>query len=178
MSHHILSLAVLCGGALLCAGTAQAADTAKAPVALITDGGVANEIGVITFTDNQNGLDIAVDLVGLPAGEHGLHIHEKGDCGPAEKDGNMAAGMAAGGHYDPANTGSHKGPDNDKGHKGDLPKITANADGSVKMNLHAPNLKVADIKGRSVMVHAGGDNYTDQPPMGGGGARIACGVIE
>jgi superoxide dismutase, Cu-Zn family len=28
------------------------------------------------------------------------------------------------------------------------------------------------------MIHAGGDNYADQPqPLGGGGARIACGVI-
>jgi Cu-Zn family superoxide dismutase len=28
------------------------------------------------------------------------------------------------------------------------------------------------------MIHEGGDNYSDQPkPLGGGGARIACGVI-
>jgi len=27
------------------------------------------------------------------------------------------------------------------------------------------------------MIHAGGDNYSDQPePLGGGGGRIACGV--
>jgi Copper/zinc superoxide dismutase (SODC) len=36
-----------------------------------------------------------------------------------------------------------------------------------------------DVKGRSVMIHAGGDNYSDQPaPLGGGGARIACGVAR
>jgi Cu-Zn family superoxide dismutase len=29
------------------------------------------------------------------------------------------------------------------------------------------------------MIHAGSDNYSDSPkPLGGGGARIACGVIE
>jgi len=29
------------------------------------------------------------------------------------------------------------------------------------------------------MIHAGGDNYADQPaPLGGGGARVACGVIK
>jgi Cu-Zn family superoxide dismutase len=29
------------------------------------------------------------------------------------------------------------------------------------------------------MVHVGGDNYSDKPkPLGGGGARFACGVIE
>ena len=28
------------------------------------------------------------------------------------------------------------------------------------------------------MIHAGGDNYSDEPqPLGGGGGRIACGVI-
>lgn len=178
MQYYALGLAVLCGVALLGAGPARAADTAKAPVTLINDNGTGQEIGFITFSDGPDALEIAVDLTGLPAGEHGLHIHEKGDCGPAQQDGKMTAGMAAGGHYDPANTGTHQGPDSDKGHKGDLPKITANADGTVKMNLRAPHLKVADIKGRSVMVHAGGDNYSDQPPMGGGGARIACGVIQ
>jgi superoxide dismutase, Cu-Zn family len=36
---------------------------------------------------------------------------------------------------------------------------------------------VAEVKGRSIMIHAGGDNYSDQPaPLGGG--RIACGVVK
>jgi Cu-Zn family superoxide dismutase len=36
-----------------------------------------------------------------------------------------------------------------------------------------------DVKGRSIVIHAGGDNYSDQPaPLGGGGARIACGVAK
>jgi hypothetical protein len=39
-------------------------------------------------------------------------------------------------------------------------------------------LKVADLNGRSVVVHAGADTYSDQPkPLGGGGARVACGVV-
>jgi Cu-Zn family superoxide dismutase len=29
------------------------------------------------------------------------------------------------------------------------------------------------------MIHEGGDNYRDTPePLGGGGGRIACGVVE
>jgi len=45
--------------------------------------------------------------------------------------------------------------------------------------LVVPHLTVADVKGRSIMIHAGGDNYSDQPaPLGGGGARIACGVAK
>jgi Cu-Zn family superoxide dismutase len=43
----------------------------------------------------------------------------------------------------------------------------------------APRIKVSDLKGRSLMIHAGGDNYSDSPQkLGGGGARVACGVIK
>jgi Cu/Zn superoxide dismutase len=29
------------------------------------------------------------------------------------------------------------------------------------------------------LIHAGGDNYSDQPaPLGGGGVRLACGVAK
>jgi Cu-Zn family superoxide dismutase len=43
----------------------------------------------------------------------------------------------------------------------------------------APHLTVEQIRGRSIMIHSGGDNYSDTPvPLGGGGARIACGVIH
>ena len=43
----------------------------------------------------------------------------------------------------------------------------------------APHLTVADVKGHSIMIHTGGDNYSDQPaPLGGGGARIVCGVVK
>ena len=42
-----------------------------------------------------------------------------------------------------------------------------------------PTFILADVKGRSIMIHVGGDNYSDQPaPLGGGGARIACGVVK
>jgi Cu-Zn family superoxide dismutase len=43
----------------------------------------------------------------------------------------------------------------------------------------APRLKLSDVKGKALMVHAGGDNHSDHPaPLGGGGARIVCGIIE
>ena len=86
--------------------------------------------------------------------------------------------MAAGGHYDPANTGKHLGP-HGEGHKGDLPALTVDASGETTKGVVAPHLTVADIKGRSIIIHAGADNYSDQPaPLGGGGARIACGVVK
>ena len=38
-------------------------------------------------------------------------------------------------------------------------------------------LSTADLKGKALIVHAGGDTYRDEPPLGGGGARVACGVV-
>jgi len=43
----------------------------------------------------------------------------------------------------------------------------------------APHLKLADLHGHAIVIHAGSDNYADEPkPLGGGGARIACGVVD
>ncbi|HEY4737664.1 MAG TPA: superoxide dismutase family protein, partial [Xanthobacteraceae bacterium] len=64
-------------------------------------------------------------------------------------------------------------------HKGDMPVLTVDAGGKATKAVVVPHLTVADVKGRSIMIHAGGDNYSDQPaPLGGGGARIACGVVK
>lgn len=178
MNLKTTSFALLLCGGLLLTGAAVQAESIKTPVNKISADGVGEEIGFITFSDaDGGGVDVFVDLTGLPEGERGMHLHENASCAPAEKDGQMVAGLAAGGHYDPMNTDRHAGPGKN-GHKGDLPRITADANGKVKTRLHVDNLQVKDLKGHSVMVHAGGDNYTDNPPLGGGGARIACGVIK
>lgn len=92
--------------------------------------------------------------------------------------GKPAAGFAAGGHYDPAHSKKHLGPFSSAGHPGDLPVLVVDS-GDAAQPVTAPHLKVADIRGRSIMIHAGADNYSDAPlPLGGGGARIACGVIR
>jgi Cu-Zn family superoxide dismutase len=90
----------------------------------------------------------------------------------------MVPALAAGGHFDPAKSGKHEGPYAD-GHLGDIPALWVGADGKATTPLLVPRLKVADLKGHSLMLHAGGDNYSDQPaPLGGGGARMACGVVK
>ena len=90
-----------------------------------------------------------------------------------------AATVAAGGHYDPGHTKKHLGPLSTAGHRGDLPVLAVDRRGDATKALSAPHLTVEQIRGRSIMIHAGGDNYSDTPaPLGGGGARIACGVIK
>lgn len=141
--------------------------------------GQGKEVGTVEISQTAQGLQFKPDLKGLPAGEHGFHIHENGSCAPAEQDGKTVPAQAAGGHYDPAKTGHHMGPEGE-GHMGDLPLLKASEDGAVMESVIAPRLKSLDeIKGRALMVHVGGDNYSDDPkPLGGGGARLACGVIE
>jgi Cu-Zn family superoxide dismutase len=149
----------------------------KVPMSMITSDGIGKEVGTITLTDSKDGVTLSTDLKGLPPGEHGFHMHEKASCDPADKEGKKTAGQAAGGHFDPDATKAHKGPGGG-GHKGDLPKLEVSDKGVAKVKLDVPGLKVADMAGHALMIHAGGDNYADAPkPLGGGGDRIVCGVI-
>jgi Cu-Zn family superoxide dismutase len=141
----------------------------------ISSTGVGDKIGDIVVTETKGRLTFKVAVKGLPAAQRGFHVHEKGDCGPGMKDGKMEAGIAAGDHYDPDGHKSHKGPKG-KGHKGDLPLLKGAAAG-INQTVVAPRLKLADIKGRSLMIHEGGDNYSDSPGNGGGKGRVACGVV-
>jgi Cu-Zn family superoxide dismutase len=144
----------------------------------ISEEGIGKIIGTVKLSDSDKGLLIDPDLGELNPGKHGFHIHEKPSCGVAEKDGKKVAGQGAGGHYDPLKSAKHEGPEG-HGHHGDLPALEVKEDGSTTTILVAPRLKVADILGRSLMIHEGGDNYSDSPkPLGGGGGHIACGIIE
>jgi Cu-Zn family superoxide dismutase len=144
----------------------------------VNEQGVGKEIGTVTASDSTHGLMLTPRLSDLTPGLHGFHVHEKPDCSVAAKDGKAVPALAAGGHYDPGATGKHEGPYGN-GHLGDLPALYVAADGKANLPVLAPRLKVADLRGRSVMIHAGGDNYSDTPaPLGGGGARAACGVVK
>lgn len=160
----------------LAAGTA-AADVVV-PMHAVDGNGVGASVGQVSITESKHGLVFTPALTGLAPGVHGFHLHANADCGPVAKDGKMQAALAAGGHYDPAGTNVHGTPWGD-GHLGDLPPLYVNADGSATQPVLAPRLKPADLPGRALMVHAGGDNHADHPmPLGGGGARVACGVIR
>lgn len=170
------NLAFLAAATIVLTGTAFAADIVV-PMSLIDEQGVGKAIGTVTISEGPNGLALTPALTDLPPGVHGFHVHQNADCSAGEKDGKKGAGLAAGGHYDPAATAKHEGPTG-AGHLGDLPALTVGVDGKATQPLSAPRLKLRDMAGRSLMIHAGGDTYTDLPtPLGGGGARLACGVI-
>ena len=162
---------------LLCLAVSSQAAERIVVVNAISEEGIGKIIGTVKFSDTDKGLLIDPDLGELSPGPHGFHIHEKPNCGVAEKDGKRVAGLGAGGHYDPLKSAKHEGPEG-HGHNGDLPTLVVKDDGSATSIVLAPRLKVSDILGRSLMIHEGGDNYRDEPkPLGGGGGRIACGVV-
>lgn len=134
-------------------------------------------IGTIKASESTDGLGLDINLHDLPPGSHGIHLHQKPNCGPADKKGKSVAGLAAGGHFDPNNTNKHLGPYK-RGHRGDIPTLNVDKNGKATKGLLAPLLRLKDLKGRSLVIHKYGDNYSDKPKsLGGGGPRIACGVI-
>lgn len=158
-------------GALVCTAMVQLAMASTIiPMYSINAKGDSKRIGSIKAEDGICGVLLTPSLHDLPPGIHGFHVHENGTCG---KD-----GMAAGGHLDPAQTGKHDGPYDTNGHLGDLPVLIVDKDGRATTPTLAPRFKLEELSGHTLMIHAGGDNYSDKPEkLGGGGARIACGVI-
>jgi len=143
----------------------------KIPMYLVTPQHDHQAIGYVLAKNSQYGLLLVPHLKDLPPGVHGFHVHTNPSC--------KNHGMAAGGHLDPNHTGKHLGPYNPNGHLGDLPVLIVNKNGTATLPILAPRLTVKDIVGHSLMIHAGGDNYSDEPEkLGGGGERIACGVIQ
>jgi len=164
------------------AGT-RSAQAAKAPTfaAYVVDP-TGKALGQVTFVGvDTGGVEILVDLSGLPPGMHGMHIHEYGSCNQMrDTTGAITAFGAAGGHFDPQGTGHHMGPEG-AGHAGDLPMLNVNVNGYGASRYYSNRLSVVsgptNIVGRSIVIHALPDNYTDTPPNGGSDGRIACGEI-
>jgi Cu-Zn family superoxide dismutase len=143
------------------------------------------EIGTALFTETPEGLEVTLAIAGLPAGDkHGMHIHANSSCEASTDDqGQTVVFGGAGGHFDPHTTENHAGPDiaAQEGHGGDLPNLEVAADGTAQVTFVTPKLTVREgmmsVVGRSLIIHANEDNYTNEPKNGGSGERIACGVI-
>ena len=164
-----------CIFALSAFACAAAAETVKVKVFALNEEGLSHSLGMVSITETAYGTVFTPDLTGLTPGLHGFHLHQNPSCEPGN-DGKPGGG--AGGHFDPDKTDDHGAPWG-RGHKGDLPALYVNLDGQAKQAVLAPRLRLKDVKQRALMIHDKGDNYADDPkPLGGGGARVACGVID
>lgn len=162
---------ILAGFCLGCSTLAWAADNnIVIDMYLTSKEGIGKNIGTVTATDTAKGLLLTPKLHSLPPQAHGFHVHAKPSC--------EDEGKAAGDHFDPKNTEKHEGPKG-HGHLGDLPVLVVDKDGTASQPVLAPHLSVKDLKDHALMIHESGDNYSDNPKKaGGGGARIACGVVK
>lgn len=129
--------------------------------------------GQVSFTKQGYGVLVAGEITGLaPNTEHGMHIHEKGDCSSGD-------GVSAGGHFNPLS--KHHGAHADgEHHAGDLVSLQADANGVARFSYVSNSITVGegatDVTGRGLIVHRDADDFKTQP-TGNAGPRLACGVI-
>lgn len=150
----------------------MAAMKGKAAVATLTPTQNNNVRGIFMFHQMGDHLMVHAHVTGLsPNAEHGMHVHEKGECASLD-------GTSAGGHFNP--DGKPHGPQSGAHHAGDMPALKADANGvaDMKFKLSGPTVSpgATSLVGRAVIVHAAPDDFTTQP-TGNSGARLACGVI-
>lgn len=165
--------------AALVAALAASPLAAKAPVSALASAPLftanGTDAGYAVITTKRDKAILRISLTGLTPGEHGLHFHTVGSCKGTGFSG-------AGGHLNPE--GHQHGSKNPAGHHlGDLPNVTADANGSalteIPLDGSAKALSAAlfDADGSAIVVHAGPDDYMTDP-AGNSGARIACGVFR
>jgi len=155
-----------------CQTTSDSSAPARATAGLKATKG-NKTFGEADFEQVGGKVRVVIFVEGLkPGQEHGLHIHEKGDCSSGD-------GMSAGGHFNPHGK-PHGHPSSGERHAGDLPSLKADKSGRAKIQVEVDGLTVtagpASVVGRAVIVHADPDDYKTQP-TGNAGARLACGVI-
>lgn len=181
MKHRLRGIVALAAPIALAAlpHVSHANESKEVGIHSVNAEGAQELIGTVTIKEHQYGVLLVPDIENLEPGLHGFHLHENPDCSPAKKEGKQTAAAAAGGHYDPEGTGKHRGPFDTDGHLGDLPALFVDQQGKATQPELAPRLSFDEFDDRALVIHQGGDNYEDDPErLGGGGSRVACGVVR
>ncbi|MGH9456567.1 MAG: superoxide dismutase family protein [Thermoanaerobaculia bacterium] len=161
---------------LMLAGCATTAPGLTAAADLDAKSG-SNVDGTVRFEEILVGgipaVRVTVDATGVPAGTHGFHIHQVGDCSAPDAS-------SAGDHFNPGGE-RHGSRGSAQRHAGDFGNVEANANGAVSSSFVINGVTVgagsSSVVGRAIVLHAQRDDLTSQP-SGNAGARIACGVIR
>jgi Cu-Zn family superoxide dismutase len=168
----LCALVAACGGSKAADSVppVAAAVEAKAPAAggALVAGGGGSVTGMVSVSAMGDGTHVDVKVTGATPGKHGIHFHENGECTPPDF-------KSAGAHWNPSGV-AHGGPDKEPHHAGDLGNFEVGADGTGTASIHLPGVKLDQVVGKSLVVHAKEDDLTTQP-SGASGDRIACAVI-
>jgi Cu-Zn family superoxide dismutase len=160
-----------------------------------------NLVGTVQIRPTATGTLFTANLMNLPAGGHGFHIHERGVCDAPDF-------KSAGDHFNPGNR-EHGFLNPGGPHAGDLPNVFVDKQGqaiaefhSTEVTLDPPSPAAAQAQrqttgegspqpgqspaagarhslsgpaGTALILHSDLDDYKDADSAG---ARIACGVIK
>jgi Cu-Zn family superoxide dismutase len=143
--------------------------TPTAATATLESRSNTNVTGTARVTPGGSGVIVMVDVSGATPGEHGVHIHDKGDCSAPDA-------TSAGPHYNPKAM-HHGGLSTPERHAGDLGNMQVDSNGKGLLVVAVPDLTMDQVIGRSVLVHATKDDLQTDP-AGNSGARIACGTLK
>lgn len=159
------------------AASAQAADAQTATA--VVKSGSGQDLGSASLTEGPHGVLVRLELRGLTPGWHGVHFHEKGDCSTSDF-------KSAGAHVHTTASVVHGLLNPASNDSGDLPNVYAGLDGLAMAELFTPFVSITgsggrpallDADGSAIVVHAAPDDHKSQP-IGGAGARSACGVVK
>lgn len=134
--------------------------------------------GEVEFAETGKSVHIVATVEGAPPGQHGIHIHERGDCSNISE-------KSMGGHFAPqAHPHALPSQAGEGGrHLGDLGNIEVGEEGEgrLEISLGTANLNPGDkmsLLGKAVVIHEGMDQGSEHQPSGNSGKPIACGVIN
>jgi Cu-Zn family superoxide dismutase len=157
------------------AGATGAADAGAGPApsvltATLEPRSGSKVTGVARVTPGGSGVVVLVEVQNASPGEHGVHIHEKGDCSDP-------AAQSAGPHYNPNSGAHHGGANTPVRHGGDLGNMRVSSSGRGLLAVTVSDLTMSNAVGRAVVVHEKQDDLQTDP-AGNSGARVACGVLQ
>ncbi|WP_306978366.1 superoxide dismutase family protein [Alkalibacillus salilacus] len=134
-------------------------------------------VGETTLSEDANGVNVKVELVGLSPGFHGIHIHENPTCeGPTFE--------SAGGHWSNSEEAVHGLMQPEDHHIGDMPNMEVEASGEASYEYVVEKATLQDGSGslfnenggKALIIHSGQDDGVSQP-AGDSGDRVACAEI-
>lgn len=133
-------------------------------------------VGEVHLHASAGGVLVTAEIDDAMPGDHGLHIHEKGDCSDIP-------GSSMGGHYAPEGNPHALPTETADRHLGDLGNVHVDEGGTGRLEIRIEGASLEEgalhnLMGKSVVLHMGADSGKAEQPAGDSGTPVACGVIE